>query len=212
MNSLARFVAQRLMLLVLTLFAVSVLILPITQLLPGDVATMILGMQATPQDLATLRTQLGLDQPALVQFGRWLGGVLHGDLGMSTRFHRPVVEVLAPPLEKSLILALAGMAFAVPCGLALGLLCALRRDSLLDMTVSSVTMFAAGDARIRHGRPAASSCSAPGSDGCRLSRGPGARARCCSRSPSSYCPCSRCRSSSRLHQRMMRASVERGAR
>jgi len=143
MNSLARFVAQRLALLVLTLFAVSVLIFTITQLLPGDVATMILGMQATPQDLATLRTQLGLDQPALVQFWRWLGGVLHGDLGMSTRFHRPVVEVLAPPLEKSLILGLAGMAFAVPMGLALGLLCALRRDSLLDVTVSSVTMFAA---------------------------------------------------------------------
>jgi len=74
MNSLARFVAQRLALLVLTLFAVSVLIFTITQLLPGDVATMILGMQATPQDLATLRTQLGLDQPALVQFWRWLGG------------------------------------------------------------------------------------------------------------------------------------------
>src|SRR5262245_36055844 len=131
LSPLARFVAQRLALLVLTLFAVSVLIFTITQLLPGDVATMILGMQATPQDLATLRTQLGLDQPAIVQFGRWLGGVLQGDLGMSTRFHRPVTEVLAPPLEKSLILALARIAFAVPVGLALGLWCALRRDSVL---------------------------------------------------------------------------------
>ena len=107
MTSLARFVAQRLALLLLTLFAVSVLIFSITQLLPGDVATMILGMQATPQDLATIRAQLGLDQPAIVQFGRWLGGVLQGDLGVSTRFQRPVVEILGPPLKNSFVLASA---------------------------------------------------------------------------------------------------------
>ena len=89
MRSLARFAARRLALLLLTLFAVSVLIFSITQLLPGDVATMILGMQATPQDLATIRAQLGLDQSPIVQFWRWLGGVLQGDLGVSTRFQRP---------------------------------------------------------------------------------------------------------------------------
>src|SRR3954470_24950884 len=105
LNSLARFVLRRLALLLLTLFAVAVLIFSITQLLPGDVATMILGMQATPQDLATLRSQLGLDQPAIVQFGRWLGGVLQGDLGISTRFQRPVVDIIAPPLANSLILS-----------------------------------------------------------------------------------------------------------
>ena len=64
--------------------------------------------RATPQDLATIRAQLGLDQPAIVQFGRWLGGVLQGDLGVSTRFQRPVVEILGPPLKNSLVLATAG--------------------------------------------------------------------------------------------------------
>src|SRR2546422_5865738 len=125
MDSLARFVLRRLALLLLTLLAVSVLIFSITQLLPGDVATMILGMSATPQDLATIRAQLGLDQPSIVQFGRWLGGVLQGDLGVSTRFQRPVVEILGPPLKNSLVLATAGILFAVPLGLALGLICAL---------------------------------------------------------------------------------------
>jgi peptide/nickel transport system permease protein len=143
MSSLARFVLRRLALLLLTLFAVSVLIFSITQILPGDVATMILGMQATPQDLATIRAQLGLDQPAIVQFGRWLGGVLQGDLGVSTRFQRPVVEILGPPLKNSLVLATAGILFAVPLGLALGLVCALRRNSPLDYAISSVSIFAA---------------------------------------------------------------------
>jgi len=143
MSALAPFVLRRLALLLLTLLAVSVLIFAITQLLPGDVATMILGMNATPQDLATLRTQLGLDQPALVQFARWLGGVLEGDLGISTRFQRPVVDILGPPLRNSLVLAAAGVAFAVPLGLALGLVCALRRNSPLDYAISSVTIFAA---------------------------------------------------------------------
>ena len=143
MSSLARFVVQRLALLLLTLFAVSVLIFSITQLLPGDVATMILGMSATPQDLATIRAQLGLDQPAIMQFGRWLGGVLQGDLGVSTRFQRPVVEILGPPLMNSLVLASAGILFAVPLGLALGLVCALRRNSPLDHAISSASIFAA---------------------------------------------------------------------
>ncbi len=138
-----RFVLRRLGLLALTLFAVSVLIFSITQILPGDVATMILGMQATPQDLATLRSQLGLDQPAIVQYGKWLGGVLQGDLGVSTRFQRPVTEVLAPALRNSAVLASAGILFAAPLGLALGLICALRRNSPLDYAISSVTIFAA---------------------------------------------------------------------
>lgn len=143
MSSLARFVLQRLALLLLTLLAVSALIFSITQVLPGDVATMIMGMHATPQDLATIRAQLGLDQPSIVQFGRWLGGVLQGDLGVSTRFQRPVVEILGPPLKNSLVLATAGILFAVPLGLALGLICALRRNSALDYVVSSVSIFAA---------------------------------------------------------------------
>jgi|ERR1700687_1564784 len=143
MSPLVRFVLQRLALLLLTLLAVSVMIFGITQILPGDVATMILGMQATPQDLATIRAQLGLDQPAIVQFGRWLVGVLQGDLGMSTRFQRPVVDILGPPLRNSIILASAGVLFAVPAGLALGLICALRRNSSLDYVVSSVAIFLA---------------------------------------------------------------------
>lgn len=140
---MARFILRRLALFVVTLFAVSILIFSITQLLPGDVATMILGMQATTQDLATLRRQLGLDQPAVLQYAKWLGGVLHGDLGISTRFQRPATEILAPALRNSAVLAGAGVLFAAPLGLVLGLICALRRNSPFDYAISSVAIFAA---------------------------------------------------------------------
>lgn len=137
------FLLRRLVLLGVTLLAVSVLIFSITQLLPGDVATMILGMSATPEDLATLRRQLGLDQPAVTQYLRWLGSLLQGDLGVSTRFRRPVVEILAEPIARSAVLAGAGVLFAVPLGVGLGLACALRRGGLLDQVVSAITIFAA---------------------------------------------------------------------
>jgi len=86
MRSVAFFVARRLVLLVVTLFAVSALVFVVTRILPGDVATMILGQYATPEDLATLRRRLGLDQPAVVQFLHWLAAMLGGDFGLSTRF------------------------------------------------------------------------------------------------------------------------------
>ena len=143
MRSVAFFVARRLVLLVVTLFAVSALVFVVTRILPGDVATMILGQYATPEDLATLRRRLGLDQPALVQFLHWLAAMLGGDFGLSTRFQLPVSEVMREPLRNSALLAAAGIAFAVPVGLALGTFCAIRRGSAWDHIVSGATVFAA---------------------------------------------------------------------
>jgi peptide/nickel transport system permease protein len=121
-QSLPWFIARRLVLLAVTLLAVSILIFLITRILPGDVATMILGQYATPEDLVTLRRRLGLDQPAVMQFIAWLGAALHGD---------------------SAVLGAAGVLFAVPTGLVLGLFCALRRGSLWDQLISGFTVFMA---------------------------------------------------------------------
>jgi peptide/nickel transport system permease protein len=140
---LLRFLLRRTALLLLTLLGVSVLIFVITRVLPGDVATMILGQFATPEDLATLRTRLGLDRPATVQFFHWLGDILRGDLGLSTRFQQPIAVVLREPLRNSIILAAAGVLVAVPLGLVLGLFCALRRNSAWDHAISGTMVFAA---------------------------------------------------------------------
>jgi len=138
----ALFVGRRLLLLLFTLLAVSLLIFTLTQLLPGDVATMILGMSATPEDLATLRERLGLNEPFWEQYGLWLGKLLQGDLGISTRFDRPVTELIGDRLANSAILGGLSLAIAVPVGIGCGILAALKPQSAFDQTASSITIFA----------------------------------------------------------------------
>lgn len=141
--SLATFIARRVAFLVLTLFVVSVLIFSLTQVLPGDVATMILGIMATPEDLATLRQQLGLGRPAVVQYWEWLTSFLAGDLGTSTRFKQPVASLLADRLINSAKLASAGLLIAIPGGIALGVVAGLRHGRAADHALSGFTLFAA---------------------------------------------------------------------
>jgi peptide/nickel transport system permease protein len=138
----ALFVTRRVAYLVLTLLAVSAMIFTITQLLPGDVATMILGMSATPEDLVTLRRKLGLDRPVLMQYFLWLGNFLRGDLGVSNRFGLPVADLLADRLRNSAILGGIGLLIAVPAGLVLGVFAGLRPGRPLDVAASSATLFA----------------------------------------------------------------------
>jgi peptide/nickel transport system permease protein len=141
--SLPAFVLRRLVMLVATLFAVSVLIFTLTQVLPGDVATMILGMSATPEDLATLRRQMGLNRPAVIQYADWLGAVLGGDLGVSTRFKQPVTALLGDRLMHSAKLAGVGLLIAIPGGVLLGVVAGLRHGRTTDHVLSAVTLFGA---------------------------------------------------------------------
>jgi peptide/nickel transport system permease protein len=141
--SLVGFVLRRLAMLAATLLAVSVLIFALTQVLPGDVATMILGMSATPEDLATLRRQMGLNRPAVVQYVDWLTAVLGGDLGVSTRFKQPVTALLGDRLWNSAKLAGVGLVLAIPSGVLLGVVAGLRRGRLIDHALSAATLFGA---------------------------------------------------------------------
>ena len=141
--SLVAFVLRRLVLFVATLFAVSVLIFALTQVLPGDVATMILGMSATPEDLATLRRQMGLGRPAVIQYLDWFASVLAGDLGISTRFKQPVTALLGERLLNSAKLAGVGLMLAIPSGVFLGVVAGLRHGRITDHVLSAVTLFGA---------------------------------------------------------------------
>jgi peptide/nickel transport system permease protein len=135
------FILRRLSLLGVTLFCVSLIIFAITQILPGDVATMIMGMSATPEDLATIRRQLGLDRPALVQYLDWLGGALSGELGTSTRFNQPVADLLWDRVVNTAKLAGVGLAFAIPAGIGLGIFAGLRAGRPIDHVLSTATLF-----------------------------------------------------------------------
>lgn len=131
-----RLILRRLGIGAVAILAVSGLVFIGTQLLPGDVAQAILGQQATPENLAALRNQLGLNEPALWRYFKWLGGMLQGDFGMSLTAQIPVWDMMAERLENTLLLAGLTAAVAVPFAITLGLTAAMVPNSVWDRTVS----------------------------------------------------------------------------
>jgi peptide/nickel transport system permease protein len=135
-----KLIARRLALGIVTLLVVSVLIFASTQILPGDVATAILGQSATPETVAAIRRDLGLDRPAPVRYAEWLGGFVRGDLGRSLANNQPIAEQIGQRLRNTLFLAGVAALIAVPLAVGLGVLAAIRRESWLDRTISILTL------------------------------------------------------------------------
>ena len=131
-----RFFARRLGFVVLTILLSSVIIFVATQVLPGDVTTMILGRFATEQAKENLREELGLDKPAIVQYGTWLGNFVTGDWGTSISTNSEIRPLVFDRLGNSAMLAVVAFALFVPVGILLGLIAALRRNSWADQTIS----------------------------------------------------------------------------
>ena len=142
MSSLARLIARRLALGLVTVWAASVVIFVATEILPGDVATAVLGQQATPAAVENIRQQLNLDRPAYVRYAEWLGGALQGDFGVSLANRRPIAQIIGPRLANTLFLAGVAAVIAVPLAILLGLLAALYRDTAFDKTISMSTLAA----------------------------------------------------------------------
>ncbi|WP_300015646.1 ABC transporter permease [uncultured Roseobacter sp.] len=140
MHPILKLVAQRLALGLLLLFAASILIFVGTSILPGDVAQSILGQSATPEALANLRAELGMDQPALTRYFSWLGGVLQGDLGTALTNGRDIAESLGSRLGNTLFLAFWAAVIAVPLSIFLGLLAVRYKDRWPDKLISGVTL------------------------------------------------------------------------
>jgi peptide/nickel transport system permease protein len=109
-------------------------------MLPGDVAEEILGQSATPETVAALRRDLGLDRPAHIRYFEWLGDMAQGDFGRSLANKREITELLGTRLWNTLFLAGYAAVIAVPLSLALGILAALYRNSLYDRLVNSATL------------------------------------------------------------------------
>src|SRR5471030_252892 len=127
------YLLKRCGLTVYTLIVVSLIVFALTQVLPGDAATMLLGENATPAALAAIRDRLGLDAPVWLQYGHWLGGVLHGDFGTSLRTGQPVGPVMVEALGRSLLLAVLAIGFMLVLALPLGILAAVRRGRAADL-------------------------------------------------------------------------------
>ena len=125
---------------ILTLLIVSAVVFFITSLLPGDAAQMILGQNATPETVAALRAQLGLDQPLLLRYFSWLGGMLQGDFGTSFASHLPVMQLVAQRIPATFELAAITTLICVPLALLIGITAAMTRGSLLDRALVVSTM------------------------------------------------------------------------
>jgi peptide/nickel transport system permease protein len=133
---LLRFLARRTALALVTLWVLSVIIFLASHALPGDVGKRILGPFADPRAVVTLDHSLGVDRPLLVQYLSWIGGFVHGDLGMSLSFHVPVSELLLRGLGNSAKLAAVAFVIVVPLSIFGGIVAALRRGRLLDRVIT----------------------------------------------------------------------------
>ena len=114
------------------LWLVTVVVFGLLHLTPGDPASLMLGEQATPEQIRDLRTALGLDEPLVTQYARFLGHALRGDFGMSIRAQRPALEVVLERLPATLLLAAGAFVFALFVGMPIGVVSAVKRLSLWD--------------------------------------------------------------------------------
>lgn len=130
------YLLRRLLLLLPVLFGVSLVVFGVMSLVPGDPALAILGPYATPERLAELRAELGLDRSWPVRYGLWLSGVLEGDLGRSVSLERPVLDVVLERLGPTALLAGSALLLGTLLGLAAGMLAALRHNQLTDRLVT----------------------------------------------------------------------------
>ncbi|HEV2556086.1 MAG TPA: ABC transporter permease [Bosea sp. (in: a-proteobacteria)] len=136
---MAAYITRRLALVVLVLVAVSMLVFGVTTLLPANVAYLILGAFATPEQVHALELKLGLTDPVWQQYLRWAGGFVTGDLGVSTLMNRPVGPMLLEALQRSLMLTGLSFVLIAVIGVGLGIVAALRHGRPLDHGVSVAT-------------------------------------------------------------------------
>jgi peptide/nickel transport system permease protein len=140
----ARFALNRVLHALPTLLLTSLGIFVLLRVIPGDAATAVAGPDATPETIAAIRADLGLDQPIPLQYVRWLQHVSTGDLGRSTLARRPVSDLLLLALPATLELAAAAMLIAIIVGLSLGAVAAMSRGQWADLSIGGASALLIG--------------------------------------------------------------------
>jgi ABC-type dipeptide/oligopeptide/nickel transport system permease component len=134
------YLVNRLLSVALTLLLISIVTFGITNILPGDVAMMIMGTQSNPEALEGLRESLGLNDPLLVQYGRWMGGMLSGNWGESLLFNEPIAPLISQKVLASGLIVVMTMIMALILAIPLGVWAARHRDRWQDTTSSTVAL------------------------------------------------------------------------
>jgi peptide/nickel transport system permease protein len=135
-----RFILRRLIQMIPVVFGITLVVFSLLQLIPGDPAVSILGIHATPESIAALRHQLGLDRPLWEQYLRYMGNLATFDLGESLKFRVSVTSLLRDRLEVSLVLIAYAAVLMVILSLPLGIISALRKDGLFDQVTRALLM------------------------------------------------------------------------
>lgn len=136
-----RYLMNRIVGLIAVMFIVATIVFVIIRVTPGDPAAVMLGPEASQQDIAALRTQLGLDRPLPLQYVTWLGQLARGDLGQSIFLNKPVLSALADRAEPTFWLTLMSLLIATAIAVPVGILSAVKRGTVLDQSVLSFSMF-----------------------------------------------------------------------
>jgi peptide/nickel transport system permease protein len=124
-----------------TLFLLSVVVFSLQLLLPGDPAAVLAGEDRSPETIASIRERFGLDQPLPVQYVRWLGNALQGDLGTSMRFNQPVIALVLSKLPVTFQLATMALVIAILLGVTAGIFAAVYRGTAVDQTLTVLSVF-----------------------------------------------------------------------
>ena len=135
-----RFLIRRLLLTIPVLIGVATLVFSLIHMVPGDPVQAMLGESASPQDIAQMRTRLGLDRPLYQQYVSFASGVLRGDLGTSLRTSQPVTSVILERMPATLELALAAMAVAIAVAIPLGIIAAVRVGTRVDHAATTLSL------------------------------------------------------------------------
>jgi peptide/nickel transport system permease protein len=140
-----RYIIRRILLLIVTMFITSAIIFALTQLVPGDVARLILGREASPEALEQFRAEFGLNDPAPVQYANWLMKFVTGDWGRSfTGTQGPVRPLVTDRISNSLRLTLMTLVIAIPASVLLGIAAALRENTWVDSAISLLSLSVVG--------------------------------------------------------------------
>ena len=129
-------IIRRILISLLVVFLVSVFSFSLLQIMPGDPARLALGYEASEEDVQTLREQMNLDKPILVQYGLWVKNLFKGDLGDSVIYKRPVADMIAERLPRTVNIGICALIVGIPLGIFFGILCAVKRGKVVDQIIT----------------------------------------------------------------------------
>ena len=129
---IVNYILRRIISLIPVLLVVGIIVFLVVNLIPGDPAAVMLGSDATIDEIETLRSKLGLDQPTIVQLVKWFGSAVRGNLGDSIYYSNPVLEIIIERLEPTLLLVFMSITIAIIIGLPVGIVAAINRNTFID--------------------------------------------------------------------------------